>query len=57
MNRNGLIVLQVVGGLSLLPYPFVLLANVMSLAAPGHNAANAVPWISLCFYPLVWIAL
>ena len=57
MNRNGLIVLQVIGGLSLLPYPFVLLANIMSLAAPGHNAANSAPWILLCFYPLVWIAL
>jgi hypothetical protein len=34
MNRGGLIVLQAVGALSILPYPFVLLANIMSMAAP-----------------------
>jgi len=57
MNRNGLIVLQAVGALSILPYPVVLLANIMSIAAPGHNAINALPWILLSFYPLVWIGL
>lgn len=57
MNRNGLIALQAVGALSILPYPFVLLANIMSLAAPGHNSVNALPWVALSFYPLVWIGL
>src|SRR5215469_16172939 len=57
MNRNGLILLQVVGGLSILAYPVVLLANIMSIAAPGHTTARSVPFILLSFYPLVWIAL
>ncbi len=49
--------LQVVGALSILPYPVVLLANVMSLAAPGHNSTNSIPWVLLSFYPFVWIGL
>lgn len=57
MNRNGLIALQAVGALSILPYPFVLLANIMSIAAPGRNSTNSIPWILLSFYPLVWIGL
>jgi hypothetical protein len=57
MSRNGLILLQAVGVLSILPYPFVLLANVMSMAAPGHNSINSIPWVLLSFYPLVWILL
>jgi len=57
MNRNGLIALQVVGALSILPYPVVLLANIMSIAAPGHTQASSIPWILVSFYPLVWIAL
>jgi hypothetical protein len=52
-----LIVLQAVGALSILPYPVVLVANIMSIAAPGHTAANSIPWILLSFYPLVWIGL
>ena len=57
MNRNGLILLQVLGGLSILPYPVVLLANIMSIAAPGHSAIKSLPWVLLSFYPLVWIGL
>jgi hypothetical protein len=57
MNRNGLIVLQVFGALSILPYPFVLLANIMSMAAPGHTPASTAFWGLLCLYPLLWIAL
>jgi len=57
MTRTGLILLQAVGVISILPYPFVLLANVMSIAAPGHTPATQLPWILLSFYPLVWIAL
>jgi hypothetical protein len=57
MNRGGLILLQVIGALSILPYPFVLLANIMSIAATGHTRATQLPWILLSFYPLVWIAL
>jgi hypothetical protein len=55
--RTTLILLQVVGALSILPYPFVLLANIMSIAATGQTRAGAVPWILLSFYPAVWIAL
>src|SRR5580658_3939836 len=57
MNRNTLIVLQAVGGLSILPYPFVLLANIMSIAAVGRTPATQLPWILLSFYPIVWIVL
>jgi hypothetical protein len=57
MNRTGLIVLQVVGALSLLPYPFVLLANVMSIAAPKQTPLGALPFLALSVYPLIWIAL
>ena len=57
MNRNGLIALQAVGALSLLAYPVVLLANIMSIAAPGHNLANSLPWVLLSLYPFVWIGL
>jgi hypothetical protein len=56
-NQSGLIVLQVVGALSILPYPFVILANIMSLAAPGRTATTSFVWVLLSFYPLVWIAL
>src|SRR5579863_7067430 len=57
MNRNGLILLQAVGALTILPYPFVLLANIMSIAAPGQTRAGALPFILLCGYPVVWIGL
>lgn len=57
MNRTGLIVLQAFGALSILPYPFVLLANIMSMAAPGHTPASTAFWGLLCLYPLVWIGL
>src|SRR5215471_20391177 len=56
-NQSGLIALQVVGALSILPYPFVLLANIMSLAAPGRTATTSLVWVLLSAYPLVWIAL
>jgi hypothetical protein len=57
MNRSGLIVIQVVGGLSILAYPFVLLANIMSLAAPGQTRAGAIGLALLSLYPIVWIVL
>src|ERR1700733_11118765 len=57
MNRNALILLQAAGALSILPYPFVLLANIMQIAATGSTPATSAPWIVLSFYPLIWIAL
>src|SRR5215469_4211017 len=57
MNRTGLIVLQGIGALTILPYPFVLLANVMSIAAPGQTKLGALPFLLLSVYPLVWIGL
>jgi hypothetical protein len=57
MNRSGLIAIQVAGALTILPYPFVILANIMSIAAPRQTLAGAIPWILLSAYPLVWIAL
>lgn len=57
MNRNGLILVQALGGLSILAYPFVLLANIMSMAAPGQSRMGATALVLLSAYPLVWIAL
>src|SRR5580693_6464105 len=57
MNRKTLILLQAIGVLSILPYPFVLLASIMSIAAPGRNSTNSLPWILLLAYPLVWVVL
>src|SRR5689334_18432835 len=57
VNRSWMIALQAVGLLSILPYPFVLLANVMSMAAPGRTTATTIFWALLSLYPLVWIAL
>ena len=56
-HRSGLIVLQAIGGLSIVPYPFVLLANVMSIAAQGQTLLGAIPYILLSIYPVVWIGL
>jgi hypothetical protein len=52
-----MIALQAIGVLSILPYPFVLLANIMSMAAPGRTTATTAFWALLSLYPLVWIAL
>lgn len=57
MNRTGLIVLQAIGAVSILAYPFVLLGNVMSLAAPGRTPLTSLFWILASLYPFVWIAL
>ena len=57
MIRNGLILLQAVGALSILVYPAVLVANIMSIAAEGHTFKTSLPWVLLSFYPLVWIVL
>jgi uncharacterized membrane protein len=51
MNRNGLILIQVLGGLSILAYPFVLLANIMSMAAPGQSHMGALVLVLLSTYP------
>jgi len=55
--RIGLIVLQGTGALSIIPYPFILIANVMSIAANGQTPRGAVPYVLLSLYPAVWIAL
>ena len=57
MNRTGLIVLQAVGALSILAYPAVLIANIMSIAAPGHTFRTSLPWVLLSLYPFVWVLL
>jgi hypothetical protein len=56
-NRSGLIVLQVVGGLSILPYPFVLLANVMSAGASSRTGGAWLFWVLASLYPIIWIVL
>jgi hypothetical protein len=57
MTRDRLILLQAFGAISILPYSFVLLANIMSIAAPGHTPATRLPWVLCSFYPLVWVVL
>ena len=49
--------LQVLGALSILPYPVVLVANIMSIAAPKQTAIGAAPFLLLSLYPVVWIGL
>jgi len=56
-------ILLVLAGLPMLAYPFVLVANVMSLAAgpPGDTSKRSVPLVVRAFlwsstlYPLVFI--
>src|SRR5262245_55184170 len=59
--RIGLIVLQVIGAISIVPYPAILVANVMSIAAEGPSGwerfRTALPYLLLSLYPIVWIAL
>ena len=59
--RVALGVLQGLGALSFLPYPAILVANVMSMAAEGPRGMQrliaALPYFLLSLYPLVWIAL
>jgi hypothetical protein len=57
MNKAVIITLQGIGALSILPYPFVLVANVMAMAAPGRTARTTAFWALLSLYPLVWIGL
>jgi hypothetical protein len=56
-SRFGLIAIQAVGALSLLPYPFIILASVMSIAAPGQTVLGALPYIFLSAYPAIFIGL
>lgn len=57
----GLIVVQLLGALSLIPYPAVLIANVMGMAGEGPRGAQRLLVVAgyglLSLYPLVWIAL
>jgi len=57
----GLVVLQAVGTVSLLPYPAILVANVMQIAAEGprgfERLTAALPYVLLSLYPVVWIGL
>src|SRR5262245_48367817 len=60
--RSALTALQVAGMLSLIPFPFILVANVMQIAAPkpaglAAFVKGAGPYILLSLYPLVWIVL
>lgn len=59
--RIALTVLQVLGALSLLPYPAVLVASIMAIAGEGPRGMQrlliTIPYILLSLYPLVWIAL
>jgi hypothetical protein len=60
-SRIALVLLQAVGALSFLPYPAILAANVMQIAAEGPKGFErftaALPYVLLCFYPGVWIGL
>lgn len=60
-SRVGLILLQALGGLSFLPYPAILLANVMAMAGEGPRGAQRLLLVAgfglLSLYPLARIAL
>ena len=55
--RIGLIILQLPGALSLLPYPAILVANIMQIAAHGQTLLGALPFVLLSLYPLLWALL
>lgn len=55
MTRPGLIASQVVGALSLLPFPFA--AMICIIAAPKANVPRAIPFFLVLLYPAVWISL
>ena len=61
--KTALVLLQATGAFTLLLYPGVLIASIMSLAAeapaaggPGTSLVRGLLWLSLA-YPLVWVAL
>jgi hypothetical protein len=58
----GLILLQTLGAIALVPYPAILVANVMQIAAerpPGtlRFVKDASPFALLSLYPLLWLVL
>ena len=60
-SRIVLVVLQAVGAVSLLPYPAILAANAMQIAAEGQQGfgrlTSALPYVLLSLYPAVWLGL
>ena len=54
-------VLQAVGAVSLLPYPAIVAANVMQIAAEGQQGFGrftaALPYVLLSLYPAIWLGL
>lgn len=60
MNRKTsmLSALQVVGGLSILAYPLILIANIMSFDKPGSETpGHIILSLFIALYPLVWIGI
>src|SRR5579872_3823773 len=60
--RAGLILLQVVGAIALIPWPAVVVASVMSLAAERPAGAPRFTPVSILFllaplYPAIWVGL
>jgi hypothetical protein len=55
------VVLQAVGAVSLLPYPAIIAANVMQIAAEGQQGFGrftaALPYVLLSLYPAIWLGL
>jgi hypothetical protein len=60
-SQIALVVVQAAGALSLLPYPAIVVANVMQIAAEGQRGvgrfAAALPYVLLSSYPFVWLGL
>lgn len=60
MNRKTslLTALQVAGGLSILAYPLILIADIMSFDKPGSETpGHVIVSLLVALYPLVWIWL
>ncbi len=59
--RIALVLLQALGAISIVPYPAILVANIMSIAGEGPGGIRRVkmtsPFVLLSFYPLVWLGL
>jgi hypothetical protein len=60
-SQIALVGVQAAGALSLLPYPAIVVANVMQIAAAGQQGTGrftaALPYVLVSLYPLVWLGL
>src|SRR6185369_16754935 len=59
--RVALVLLQALGAVTILPYPAIVVANIMSIAGEGPRGLKrlryTLPYLLLSLYPIVWLWL